>query len=114
LLKIYTNAYQQYIEVGRNSAVFGTDGLEVGNIVPYLRLTQPLFSVVMSHLQTSQFSPLQYQALVSILQSELLPMVQEMDDEIDKLGRDRSRDYNQIAQKQLATLMALESIAAPA
>jgi hypothetical protein len=113
LLKVYTNSYQQYMEVGRQSSVLGENGLEVGNIVPYLRPTQPLFAVVISHLQTSQFSPIQYQAVVSILQSELLPLVQEMDDEIDKLGRDRNLEYNQIAQKQLTAIQNLSPAPAP-
>lgn len=104
LLKVYSINYQQYESVGKNALVFGPDGLMSGDIYTYLKPTQPLFSVVMSYLDKGQFSEMQSQALVSILVTELKPMVEDMNNEIDRLGRDRSLVYNQIAQKQLIDL----------
>jgi hypothetical protein len=114
LSKVYTSAHQQYFEVGKKTPVPGADGkMEFGNIIPYLKLTQPLFSVVMSHLQTSQFSPIQYQAVVSILRAELVPMIKELDEEIDVLGRSRDVADNQIAHKQLEAINSLKSEVLP-
>jgi hypothetical protein len=108
LIKVYATNYQQYISIGRNALVFGPSGLESGDIFTYLKPTQALFSAVMAYLDKGQFSDIQSQALVSVLVTELRPMVEEMDEELDRLGRDRSLKYNQIAKNQLLDLEDVE------
>jgi gas vesicle protein len=108
LIKVYTTNYQQYISIGKNALVFGPSGLESGDIFTYLKPTQALFSAVMAYLDKGQFSDIQSQALVSILMTELRPMVEEMNEEIDRLGRDRALKYNQVAQNQLLALEDVE------
>ena len=78
LLKVYSNNYQQYASVGKNTLLFGPDGLTSGDIFTYLKPTQPLFAAVMTYLDKGQFSDIQSQALVSILLTELKPMVEDI------------------------------------
>ena len=105
LLKVYTEAVNEYEAVGKKTQVFDEKFRPVvGFIVPYLRATEPLFAVVMQHLKTSRFDKLQYAGLLGIMRGQLRPLVVIMQEEMEHLDRDMSLEYNQIASRQLTEL----------
>lgn len=105
LLKVYTEAVNEYEAIGKKSQVLDEKGIPMeGNIVPYLRTTEPLFAVVMQHLKINRFSKLQHAGLLSIVGGQLRPLVVTMREEMVRLDRNMSLDYNQIAERQLTEL----------
>jgi hypothetical protein len=105
LLKVYTEAVNEYEATGKKMQVFDENAIPMeGNIAPYLRTTEPLFAVVMQHLKLNCFSNLQRAGLLSIVRGQLRPLVVTMREEMVHLDRDMSQDYNQIAKRQLTEL----------
>jgi hypothetical protein len=108
LLNVYTKAVNDYEAIGKEKIIFDEKGIPVkGDIVPYLRITEPLFAVAMQHLKINRFSGLQRAGLLSIVLGQLRPLVVTMKEEMERLGRDMSQGYNQIAERQLTEIDAL-------
>jgi hypothetical protein len=105
LLKVYTEVVNKYEVTGKKKQVFDENGIPMeSNIDPYLRTTEPLFAVVMQHLKLTHFSKLQRDGLLSIVYVQLRPLVVTMRGEKVHLDRHMSRDYNQIAERQLTEI----------
>lgn len=105
LLKLYTESVNKYESEGRKVQRYNEKmEIVVGNIVPYIRATEPLFATVMLHLQASYFTKLQYAGLLGIIEGQLRPLIVVMTEEMEHLDRNMELEYNQIAHRQLATV----------
>lgn len=103
LLKLYTEAVNNYEMEGKKVPRYNEKmEIVVGDIVPYMRATEPLFAVVILHFQTSYFTKLQRAGLLGILEGQLRPLIVTMTEEIEHLDRNMDLEYNQIAHRQLA------------
>lgn len=98
LVSIYGGILSEYERFGKPKA-----GVDVANqpgvIMPYLERINPLFNEVLTRLNTSLYSETQYRALVSILKTQLIPIVEEMHRQTLSLGQGTA-----IADAQLTRL----------
>jgi len=103
LLKSYTEAVNKYETEGKKVQRYNEKmEIVVGDIVPYMRATEPLFAAVMLHFQTSYFTKLQRAGLMGILEGQLRPLIVVMTEKMEHLNRNMELEYNKIAHRQLA------------